>query len=146
MQYFGRKSPKAAKIKETIGKKSDDIPEAENNKKNKGATNSSPLLGDASYPGCQKTPSTAPGPSVVESGGPWGSMKERKTRKVLERWPLELANSPNGPNQRKFLKRLKGATPGKVKDEVQGQKKMQDFLRKWRKETEEEVEGNKNPP
>ena len=108
MQYFGRKSPKAAKIKETISKKIDDIPEAENNKKNQGATNSSPLLGDASYPGCQETPSTAPGPSVVVSGGPWGTKEERKTRKVLERWPLEVANSPKGPNQGKPMKRLRG--------------------------------------
>ena len=73
-------------------------------------------------------------------------MKERKTRKVLERWPLELANSPKGPNQRKSIKRLKGTTPGKVKDEVQGQRRMQDFLREWRKEKEEEVQGNKSPP
>ena len=84
MQYFGRKSPKAARAKETIGQKIGDIPKAENNKKNQGATNSSPLLGDTSYPGCQEKPSTAPGPSVVVSGGPWGTMKERKTKKVLE--------------------------------------------------------------
>ena len=56
VQYFGRKSPKAAKAKETIGKKKDEIPKAENSNKNQGATDSSPLLGDASYPGCQKIP------------------------------------------------------------------------------------------
>ena len=71
---------------------------------------------------------------------------ERKTKKVLERWPLEVAGSPKGPNQRKPMKRLRGVTPGKAKEEGQGVKKMQDFLRKWRKETEEEVEGRKHPP
>ena len=112
---------------------------------NKGAT-CSPLLGDSGKPGSQEIPSTAPGPGVEVCGRPWERRYVKRTKKVVERWPPVTVGSPKGPFQGKPVKRLRETTSGEAKRPEIGQRSMQDFLRIWSKEKEQEEEGNSTQP
>ena len=50
-------------------------------------------------------------------------MKQKKTSKVLERWPFDPGSKSLGPQQGKQVKRLKGATQGEASKEREGGKK-----------------------
>ena len=66
-QFFGKKSPKAERSRETLGMKKET--EAKPINTSKGAT-CSPLLEDSGQPGSQEIPSRAPGPGVEVCGRP----------------------------------------------------------------------------
>ena len=72
--------------------------------------------------------------------------EDKRTKKALQRWPPDPAKSAKGPYQRKSIKRLKGLTPSKDQRQEVGLRRMQDFLRNWRKEAEQEEEGNNTHP
>ena len=71
VHYFGRKSPKASKARETQ-------PET-NNKQNQGAK--SPLLGEPSKPESPAPTSKGPGPIPEERGRGWGREGQKRHRR-----------------------------------------------------------------
>ena len=90
-------------------------------------------MGEPSEPGSQNQPSKGPGPKPEEFGRFWRQNDEKKTKKVLERWPFDPGSKSLGPQQGRPVKRLKGATPRKEnkKTEKEQQKQalaLQDWL------------------
>ena len=121
-KYFGRKSPKANKARLKV---------AETNNQNiQGAQ--SPLLGVPSEPGSQNRPSKGPGAKPEECGRVWRQEDEKRTKKVLERWPFDPGSKSLGPQQGRSVKRLKGATPKKGNKKVdKDQQKQALALQEW---------------
>ena len=103
-QYFGKTSPKALKARQTKSETT--------NQDNQGAQG--PLPGEPSEPESQIQPSKGPGPRPEECGRVWSKMEEKKTRKVLERWPFDPGPKSLGPQQGRQVKRLGGTTPRKT--------------------------------
>ena len=103
VQYFGKKSPKASRVREA---------QSETKlKQNQGAQ--SPLSGEPSVPGSSPKPSKDPGPISEECGRSWRMKKQKRTTKVLERWPFNPGPKSLGSQQGRQVKRLGGTTPGK---------------------------------
>ena len=121
-QYFGKKSPKAIKARQTNSET--------NNQDNQGAQG--PLPGEPSEPESQNQPSKGPGPRPEECGRVWSKMEEKKTRKVLERWPFDPGSKSLGPQQGRSVKRLKGTTPRKGSRKIDKDlQKQASALRDW---------------
>ena len=80
-------------------------------KENQGAQ--SPLSGEPSVPGSSLEPSKDPGPISEECGRSWRGKKQKRTTKVLERWPFDLGPKSLGPQKGRQIKRLEGTTLGK---------------------------------
>ena len=64
-------------------------------------------------PGSNTEPSKDPEPTSEECGRSWSRKTQKKTSKVLERWPFDPGPKSQGPQQGRQVKRLGGATPGK---------------------------------
>ena len=57
---------------------------------------------------------------------------KKRVAKVLERWPYDPGTSSLGPQQRKPVKRLRGATPGKASKEKEREvRKQASALQEW---------------
>ena len=127
--YFGRKSPKASKARETQ-------PETKI-KQNQGAQG--PLSEEPSKPKSPAQTSKGPGPTPEERGRVWSNVTQKKSIKVLERWSFDPGSKSLGPQQGKSVKRLKGTTPGKARRKKYKEVEKQAFaledwlgISKWR--------------
>ena len=122
VQYFGRKSTKASKARESQ-------PETKS-KEVQGAN--SPLLGDASKPESPSQTSKGPGPLPEGKGRGWVREAQKKTQKVMDRWPFDPGSKSQGPQQGKLVKKLKGTTLAKANREKEKEVRKQAFaLEKW---------------
>ena len=133
-QYFGRKSPKAGALRRKHELETEKI----TNKTFEGVRNN-PLLGDPETPRPQQGPSKGLGP-VSEVRGRSREMEEQKrTRKVLERWPPDSRANKQSPQLRKQMKKQKETA--KHRKEENQKKRMSWCLKKW---LVKEQEGNGN--
>ena len=82
---------------------------------------------EPSEPGSQNLPSKGPGPTPEECGRVWRQEDEKRTKKVLERWPFDPGPKSLGPQQGRSVKRLKGATPKKGNKKVEKDSHNQDI-------------------
>ena len=123
-RYFGRKSPKAIKAREGMCYQPVTI-------SIKQGVNS-PLWGETSKPGTQRTASKGPCPVPEERGRGQGNGGRKSAAKVLEILPYDPGPGSKCPQQGQPIKRLRGVTPDKAKrskDKVKS--KQPTALQEW---------------
>ena len=92
-QFFGRKSPKAEASRQKTNEK---VTETTTDRTFKGVGNN-PLVGDPEKPRHQQGTSKGRGPVSEASGRSRELEGQKRTRKVLERWPPDFGANTKSP-------------------------------------------------